>query len=90
MPTTTIVKLSTAMQDALAAARKAGPVGLYRWQGGFWSPTPPAGADGRPPEVYFGSQTIETLLDRGLLAVTEFCERGDPAVVVLTQAANAA
>lgn len=84
--------LSKTQREAVALALTEGKGKLHRWPGGYWcSDTLESGNVGRiysgAPVEYVGTSTINSLIKRGVVVVTEWKDgkKGKfPIVVALT------
>lgn len=65
-------KLTATMIAAIVEIQDHGSE-VVRWVGGYWTyqGCPPARGAGAVPEWYVGTQTVEALVNRGFLEVTE-------------------
>jgi hypothetical protein len=80
------LKLSPTQREALQHAIDGG--GLWRKQGGYWGPLD---QKDEPHRWFAGTQTVQALIDRGLLVPKDLMGRGDPnSVTVHLEAASSA
>lgn len=86
------LQLTPEMERARASARAHGGK-LARYPGGFWVAGEFNPAQDPRPAVHFGTSTVEALVNRGLMAYTDFKYRGDgssfPIMAELTEPAEA-
>ena len=65
-------KISVTMLSAIVEAISNGEGKLHRWPGGFWTPVPwiKTSSASVPPRPWFGTQTIKSLVARGIAVET--------------------